>query len=67
MQTARRKLETLNAAIGYAFGERKLKYLVPVSLPDKSEARDRWLERDEIARLLWGALGWSCTGRSPGG
>jgi integrase len=52
-QTARRELETLSAAIGYAYKERKLKYLVPVELPTKSEPRDRWLTRSEVARLLW--------------
>jgi integrase len=52
-QTARRELETLSAAIGYAYKERKLRYLVPVDLPKKSEPRTRWLTRGEVARLLW--------------
>jgi integrase len=51
-QTARRELETLSAAIGYANKDRKLNYVVPVELPQKSEPRDRWLTRDEVARLL---------------
>jgi hypothetical protein len=32
-QTARRELEVLSAAIGYAFKERKLRYPVPITLP----------------------------------
>lgn len=55
-QTARRELETLSAAIGYAYRERKLRFVVPVALPDKSEPRDRWLTRSEVARLLWAAM-----------
>lgn len=67
VQTARRELETLQAAIGYAFQERKLKFLVPVSLPDKSEPRDRWLTRSEVARLLWSALGFRVVEKRPDG
>lgn len=55
-QTARRELETLSAAIGYAYRERKLRFVVPVTLPAKSQPRDRWLTRTEVARLLWAAM-----------
>ena len=51
--SARRELETLSAAIGYAYRERKLRYLVPVALPQRSQPRDRWLTRSEVARFLW--------------
>lgn len=54
-QTARRELEVLQSAINYAVGERLLKYTVPVHLPQKSEPRERWLTRDEVAKLLWAA------------
>lgn len=54
-QTARRELEVLSAAIGYAHKEGKLLYPVPVALPAKAPARDRWLTRDEAARLVWAA------------
>ncbi|ACL58706.1 tyrosine-type recombinase/integrase [Methylobacterium nodulans] len=54
-QTARRELEVLSAAIGHAYRERKLRFLVPVALPAKKESRERWLSRSEVARLLWAA------------
>lgn len=55
VQTARRELEVLSSAVGYAYRERKLTYRVPVHLPDKAPARERWLTRPEVARLLWAA------------
>lgn len=55
LQTVRRELEDLRAAINYAVGEHLLKYVVPVHMPEKAEPRDRWLTRDEAARLLWAA------------
>jgi integrase len=54
-QTARRELEVLSAAISYAHKEGKLLYPVPVKLPAKAAARDRWLTRSEAARLVWAA------------
>ncbi|MDB5596208.1 MAG: Integrase [Hyphomicrobiales bacterium] len=56
--TARRELATLSAAIGFAFKERVITRIVPVTLPDASEGRVRWLTRSEAARLLAGALGF---------
>jgi integrase len=50
---ARRDLEDLRAAIrhharqGYHRGE------IPVALPEKGLPRDRWLTREEAAKLLW--------------
>ncbi|MDW9417417.1 site-specific integrase [Sinorhizobium meliloti] len=55
--TARRELETLQAALGFAYKEKKLLYPVPVTLPAKAPSRERWLSRSEAARLLAGALG----------
>lgn len=55
-QTARRELETLSAAIGYAYAERKLNYRVPVALPDKPPNRERWLTRSQAAALIWACL-----------
>ena len=53
---ARRDLETLRAAIGYWHREYGPLASVPaVVLPRKSEPRERWLTRDEAARLLWAA------------
>lgn len=51
----RRELEVLQAAIGVAYEDRKLKYRVPVWRPDPPPARERFLERDEIAALVWAA------------
>jgi integrase len=59
--TARRELETLQAALNFAYKEKKLIYPVPVTLPAKSAARERWLTRSEAARLLAGALGVTAT------
>lgn len=53
----RRELEILKAAFNHAYKERKLKYPIPVWLPDKSPPRLRWLTRSEVARLLWAARG----------
>ena len=50
-----RELGVLSAAIGYAYAEHKLKYLVPVWMPDATPSRTRYLTRSEFARLLWAA------------
>jgi integrase len=60
--TARRELETLQSAINFAWREGKLTAPVPIWLPEKSIARERWLTRSEAARLLAGALGWTRQG-----
>ena len=52
---ARRDLEDLRAAIRYHWENGYCTALTPVSLPARSQARDRWLTRDEAARLLWAA------------
>ena len=49
---ARRELEDLRAAIGHYISEGKLRYAVAVALPDKPPARQRWMTREEVARLL---------------
>lgn len=52
----RRDLETLRAAIGHWHREYGPLATIPaVILPPKSEARDRWLTRREVAKLLWAA------------
>jgi integrase len=55
---ARRELEDLQAALNHAWRSRKLAVPVPVALPPKSPARERWLTRDEAARLIAAACGW---------
>lgn len=56
LSAARRNLETLRAAIRYWHREYGPLSSVPeVTLPPKPESRDRWLTRNEAARLLWAA------------
>lgn len=55
--TAGRELETLQAALNFAFKEKRLALPVLVALPPKAPRRERWLARSEVARLLAGALG----------
>lgn len=56
--TARRELETLNAAMNYAYRSRKLSKPIIIDLPPKAPPRTRWLTRSEAARLLAGAMGF---------
>lgn len=53
--TIRRELNTLQAAINYCHKEGFLTSAAVVTLPEKPEATERWLTRDEAARLLWAA------------
>lgn len=53
---ARRDLETLRAAVRYWNREYgPLAALPAIVLPTKPQARQRWLTRGEVARLLWAA------------
>ncbi|MGR9311366.1 tyrosine-type recombinase/integrase [Rhizobium leguminosarum] len=70
--TARRELETLQAALNFAFEEKKLLYPVKLKLGKKSPARVRYLSRSEVAQLLGSALGFvpafcDVVTRQPGG
>ncbi|CAN7143598.1 tyrosine-type recombinase/integrase [Rhizobium sp. LjRoot254] len=56
--TAGRELETLQAALNFAYDEKKLLYPIKVKKPKKSPARVRWLTDMEVARLLRAALGF---------
>lgn len=49
---ARRELQDLQAAISYHHKEGLHRELVRVSLPPAGAPRERWLTRDEVARLL---------------
>lgn len=49
---ARRDLEVLRAAINYYHGEYTLDVVPKVTLPEKSLPRERWLTRQEVARLI---------------
>lgn len=50
---ARRDLQDLSAAIGHHHAEGLHREVVKVILPPKGDARQRWLTRDEAAKLLW--------------
>lgn len=52
VSTARKDLETLNAAIRLYHAEYALDVLPIVTLPPKSPPREEWLTRDQIAALL---------------
>ena len=52
---ARRDLENLRAAINHHARQNLHRAVITVTLPPKGQARDRWLERNEAARLLWAA------------
>jgi integrase len=51
--TIRRELGTLQAALNYAHAEGYLTTVPTVTLPEKPNAKERWLTRSEAARLIW--------------
>lgn len=53
--SARRELEDLRAAIIHHRKEGLCREVVEVVVPDRPPTRERWLTRDEAARLLWTA------------
>jgi integrase len=57
-QTARRRLEDLRAAINAYHAEHTLNVVPKITLPPKTQGRQRWLTRNEAARLLGAALGY---------
>jgi len=58
-RTASRDLELLRAALRHAVNEKIIRSAPKVWLPPKSEPRQRWLTRSEVAKLLW--LAWRGT------
>lgn len=52
---ARRELEDLRAAIRHHWKTGLCSALTPIVLPERGEARTRFLTRSEAARLLWAA------------
>lgn len=65
---ARRDLEDLRAAVNHQAKEGYHRGIVRVVLPPKGKARDRWLTRDEVARLLrvcWRAREYQTIHRGP--
>ena len=53
--TVRKELGTLSAAVNFCHAEGYITSAPKIPLPPKSPPRDRWLSRDEAARLLWAA------------
>lgn len=53
--TARHDLVNLRAALNFYHAEYTLDALPVVTMPDKAPPRERWLDRSELARLLWAA------------
>lgn len=52
---ARRKLEDLRSALNHYRREGYCTSVPAIVLPPKPKARERWLTRDEAARLIWAA------------
>jgi integrase len=53
--SARRQLEDLRASINHYHSEGYCTSAPAIVLPPKPEARQRWLDRSEAAKLLWAA------------
>jgi integrase len=53
--TIRRELNVLQAAINYCHKEGYVTAATAVTLPKAPENKDRWLTRDEAAKLIWTA------------
>lgn len=60
--TARRELDTLSAALNYTWKAGKMDRPIAVLKPKIDEGEARWLTRNEAARLIRGALGFTPKG-----
>lgn len=60
--TAKRELETLSAALNRAWKAGKMDRPIAVWKPSSNPQEARWLTRDEAARLIRGALGFTPKG-----
>lgn len=54
-QAARRELEDFRAAINHYFADELLAPKINIVMPEKAAPRERWLTREEAARLIWTA------------
>lgn len=54
-RTATMDLELLRAAINHAWAEQVIDRKIPVWLPEAGPARERWLTRSEVAKVVWAA------------
>lgn len=53
--TIRKDLETLRAALNHDFKEKRIAAVPYIWMPDKPQPKERWLTRQECARLVWAA------------
>lgn len=53
---AKRDLEDLRAAVNHHHKEGYHREAIRIVLPERGKARQRWLTRSEVARLLWACL-----------
>jgi hypothetical protein len=60
--TAKRELVSLSAALNWCWRNKRLDRPVVVTLPKVGERRERYLSRQEVAALLWAALGFNRDG-----
>ena len=65
--TAKRELDTLSAALNYAWKAGKMDRPIAVHKPAIELREARWLQRHEMTRLLRGALGFTPTELDPEG
>jgi len=63
---ARRELEDLSSAINHHRREGLCAQVVEVTLPERPLRRERWLNRQEAARLIWAAWRANASGRPVG-
>ena len=62
VSTAKRELVTLAAALNWCWRNKRLERPIVVTLPKVVESRERYLKRNEVAGLLWAALGFNRDG-----
>lgn len=55
LTAARRELEDLRAAIAHHRSEGLHDRIISVTLPERPGSRERWLSREEAARMVWAA------------
>jgi integrase len=62
VSTAKRELVTLSAALNWCWRNKRLDRPTVITLPKVPENRERYLKRDQLAALLWAALGFNRDG-----
>jgi hypothetical protein len=62
VSTAKRELVTLSAALNWCWRNKRLDRPSVITLPKVPENRERYLKRNEVAGLIWAALGFNRDG-----